>query len=359
MEVLDHCRRRAMLILALGLCSLPLSAQGTVTYVATESTEDPELLRELSELGGKQAKRFVLALSEQPTLAGVDLCLAPEARVPDGPGFLRELDAAEVLVLRGGSLLSWYKTVYPRGPRTYLARALNEFLQSDKDVLAIGGACQFLSGGVPVLRAELAEPSRNPRDDSPHQALIGRGAGLGALFDADEWQPGAPLRLLRSLRRTHVDMGVLFLGSVALQHDRRNNQLRVLGSGELLIFDLDRALRARTRVDHVRLHRLEAGDGWNLNYKRPALGPAWSGNGHKEQPQPGTARPTSSSGDPLGTRELLDWAAELTAAPVPTWTRKIGDQVWTLGWDAGSSRPRDEGRSSFIGLPLSCSWQPR
>lgn len=318
-----------------------LAAQNEIVYVPGESVVDPALKTRLAELGGEGARRFVIALTDAAELEGVDLCLAPGSDQVHDSELRRAIDAADVLELRGGSFVGWYKTLHPPSTRTHLARALSDHLAAKKPLLVFGGACQFLSGGVSVsreqLEKELKEIPRNPHDTDEFEARLAYRSGPPALFEADVWSQGTPRRLLHALHETHVDFGFHAIGDVVLWYARDTSELTVHGPGEVLVFDLQKCRRGRDFVDQARLHRLLDGDRWEFTHRRPRVA---------------EARSSSSPGS--GGRDVQDRAEALTRAEPPTglefsrWLNtqaespakrremRVGDWTWTLSWNSQS-----------------------
>ncbi len=363
---------RALLrtLLALVVVTSKALAGGQLVYVAKDIVQDPALAARLATYGGDDAQRFVLRLTGEEQVDGVDWCLAPESDAVDDVDLTRRLRAADVLVLQGGQFMEWYDTVYPPGRRTRLARALQDFVQTSKPIVAYGGACAFLSGGVSVPVEALRKPERNPRRTGAFRARVALGVGARAMFDADTWSEGSPLRLVRALHSTHLDHGFYFLGDVALELQRDPPQLRVLGPGEVLAFDLGRARRQRTGVDHARLARLVDGDIWGLANDRVELSEA-----RERHPDPAVG-PDEVEGPELAPTgaALASWLAQHAAAPRRASIRRLaagapdrsvphGAAVrWSLGWDSGAAGwapTTASSRDTWVGIPFTCDWRAR
>lgn len=339
------------------LCLLPAAAwsQSAITYVPGETVTDPDLRRELESIGGEDAVRFVLAISDAPELAGVDACIPAGSREgANDRALCRAIGEADVLVLRGGSFLTWSKTVHSPGMRTHLGKALTDFLGANKPVIAYGGACEFLSGGVALpmaeIRAELGGRRRNPREVAQHRALVALAVGPPALFDADTWESGSARRLMRALWRTHVDVGLLFLGEVALRFTREERLLTVLGPGEALVFDLTRCRRGKGFADGVRLHRLIEGDGWNFAQGRPTVARERQ---PRAVPREAAANPEILNTESLSLSLLSGLLLEQVAQPARKRRCHTGKAEWTLSWDRGCSVFGPPESRSVLGLPLS------
>jgi|GEM_PF-3275939 len=346
--------RRAAALLFL---AAPLFGGGTITYVARETVEDPGLAARLAATGGAEARRLVVALSEETTLPGVDLCIAPgSVEQADDPDLARRFDAADVLVLRGGSFSAWYRTAYPPGRRSHLAQALQDFLEAEKPIVAHGGACRFLSGGVPEPWEELERwldaKRRNPRRRDSHEARVALGVGPRALFDAGDWGAGAPARLLDALHRTRVDPGFLFVGEVALEFSRERGELRVLGPGEVLVLDLDRARRGKRSVDGARLSRLLEGDRWEFAHRRPVV----DGTREGQCPTPSGEAAAAARETELTSPALSSWLLEQAADPRRQRRIVAAGRRWSLGWDSASALHGEGAKASVTRVPFECRW---
>lgn len=329
---------------------------GTITYVAREEIEDAGLAKELAKLGGAQARRFVLALGEAEEHPDATRVLAPrDARAANDPTLERALVEAEVLVLRGGDFLGWYETVHSEEGRTRLAEALRVFLETKRPVLAYGGAAAFLSGGVSVPVAELKGEERNPRRrEQVWSERVAVGVGPRTLFDADGWEGGSPLRLLRALHRTRVDAGLHFSGDVALRWERDRSRLRVLGPGSLLAFDLRRARRPRRGVEGARLAQLTRGDVWDLGYRRQLAGP-----GKQERKRGGFRGPRPPlDDDPARTSaaDLRHGLAVMADGDPEVWVLESADAAWRMDWDGASRRLGAGAGGTVLGVELRCQW---
>ncbi|MFT7669791.1 MAG: hypothetical protein ACI8X5_002498 [Planctomycetota bacterium] len=342
-----------------------LCAQGTLTFVPTDREQPAELQKTLNAIGGKDATHFVLALTEATDLKGVDHCIAPEDFAgANDRALCKAILEADVLVLRGGTFIGWYKTVYPSGMKTHLASALREYLRSQRPLIAYGGATEFLSGGValPVaeLEAGLDERKRNPHDKDEHKARVALPVGPNALFDSEDWEAGAPLRILRALWKTHADLGFLFVGPVALEFSRQTNTAQVLGGGQILIFDLRKARRGKGYADGVRAHLLAEGDGWNFGTHSATFVDLTtrkeSKTRHKDRAEVHRRVDPKSSEQKIGALEFADWVRE-QAREHALERRWLALEVeWNLSWDAGSAVWSAADQISVLGVPLSCRW---
>jgi len=352
---------------ALALCALTVSPpslpreaterdRATITYVAREELEDAALRESLARIGGPDARRFVLALGEAEAFPEGTHVLAPrDARAANDPALERALVEAQVLVLRGGDFLAWYETVYPPEGRTRLAEGLKLFLASKRPIIAHGGAAAFLSGGVSVPKAELKGEERNPRRrEQVWSERVAVRSGPRALFDADDWEGGSPLRLLQALHRTHVDAGLHFSGDVALRWERDRSRLRVLGPGSLLAFDLRRARRPRRGVEGARLAQLTRGDVWDLGYRRQLPGPD-----KLERKRGGFRGPRPPlDDDPARTSaaDLRHGLAVMADGDPEVWVLESGDAAWRMDWDAASRCFGAGAGGTVLGVELRCQW---
>jgi hypothetical protein len=349
---------------ALALLALAGSAaaSGRVVYVAAPEVKDPALARLLLELEPDPARRLVLQLGGEPA-PDVDHRLEVEDPRVDDAALARAVDDAALLELRGGSFMQWFDTLYPTTGRTRLARALHDFALSERTIVVRGGAAAFLSGGALVPVDELRERERNPRRTAPHRPRVANGLGPRALFDADEWSGGSPLRLLRALRDTHVDLGVHFIGQVAVELQRDPARLEVHGPGAVLLLDLARARRPRERVEEGRLSLLREGDVWDFGDERVV---------------PAATRPGRGPSDPLRAREEADPVrgphlvqALFRQQREPSSRQRLDEGApgpdrarWELGWDADSRRvdPERSGGApapalpALLRVPFRCAW---
>lgn len=356
--------QRLLVAAAAALLASPgLADAGRVVYVASPVVSSPELAAALEALEPDPDRRLVLQLGGDPLGPGVDRVLGVEDPAVDDPALARAVDEAALLELSGGTFMQWFDTLYPTTGRTRLARALHDFALSERTIVVRGGAAAFLSGGTLVPVEELREPERNPRRTSPFRPRVANGLGPRALFDADAWNGGTPLRLLRALRDTHVDLGFHLVGEVALELERDPARLRVLGPGLVLFIDLSGARRPRDRVEEGRISLLREGDVWDFG---------------DEQVEPAATRPGRGPSRPLLPRGPEDGLSGLQLAPVLYLQAResaTGQRVeegapgpgrarWELGWDSDSRRVDPEPRggasapapSSLLGVPFRCAW---
>jgi hypothetical protein len=256
------------------LLMLPAAAQepgdpGLLWLVSRDATGDEGLRETLARVGGPEARKFRLTL-------------APEARVPAGDRFLvprsfaaandralaQELLEAPVLVIKGGSFMDWYETVFLKSGPTLLFRALLDRVRSKKPLIVRGGAAAFFCAGTTLPESSLRRTRRNPRYLQTQVPKSGMRLGPPALFDSDDWPEGTPLRWLHSLWQTRMDLGLYLVGDVAIEYSREGAWMRVHGPGTVILCDLGRARRFKRRLEGVRLSTLGNGDGWNFNDSR-------------------------------------------------------------------------------------------
>jgi hypothetical protein len=346
-------------LLVLAFLSGPLRAQqGTIVYVAREQVSDEGLRKQLESVGGSQARRLVLVLGKPSERDGKARFLEPRSREAANDVALgRAIEEAEVLVLRGGSFLDWYETVYPNTGRTQLARSLRRFLQTERPIVAYGGACAFLSGGVSVPTDELDGVERNPRRrEQPFTERVAVGVGPRALFDSAGWKGGEPIRLLEALHRTRLDLGFFPVGDVALSYQRTGRTLEVLGPGSVLAFDLSKAKRSRGRVDRARLYQLTRSDRWEFGFGRAVPGPDKVAS-ERTYPPPSDEGITTKLPCPEA-MHLRGWLRALSAGSLNEIEGQHGRGSWSLRWDSGSSLFEAEGLKSILGVETSASWTP-
>lgn len=261
-------------LLALTARGLAQEHPGRVILVARETIEDADFRKELEGIGGEDATRFVLALSAEPELPGVDRCFAPDSRdVVLDRGLCERLAEVDVLVIRGGTFMQWFKTLFPEDGATYLARTLVDRVRNRRTVIAHGGACAFLCNGTSVPREDLEKTERNPRRRGAFVPRVAMGLGPKALIDSDDTPGGSPFRLLQALWETRLDLGFHLVGDVALDYRRIGGKVFVLGPGAVLAWDLDRARRQKRAVREARVSLLRRGDGWDQVFDQPFVAP--------------------------------------------------------------------------------------
>lgn len=344
----------------------PRQASACILYVPHELVDDPEIEKEIERLRDVGSRALRLALDTDETGASEIRLDSASPASGDGSQLRGSLGKADLLELRGGDFIDWYKRVYPPGRPTHLARGLQNYLHAKRPLLAFGGACQFLSGGLPVdskrLEAELGEDHRNPRDQTEHRARLAFGVGPRAIFDSDAWPGSSPLRLLKALERTRVDLGFFTLGQVALHYDRTRKELRALGSGQVLVLDLRGARRQKDGIRGMQLHRLRSGDRWRFVYDQLQVAPE-----RLEQPQAfkeaevrqrASAESAALTGVQSGS-ELIAWLESQADQPVLRRQRSSSGGLWTTSWSAQSQRYGSGSDSTLVNWPLSIRWAGR
>lgn len=355
--------RSSLLLLALSVspgAGSPPGTSGRIVYVAEEPAS-AWLQSYLEGLEPDPDRRLVIQLGGEPG-PGVDRVLEREDPGVDDPELARAVDDAALLELRGGTFMGWYDTLYPSSGRTRLAIALHEFAVSEKTLVVTGGAAAFLSGGTLVPLEELERPERNPRRTDPDRPRVASGLGPRALFDADAWPGGSPLRLLQALRTTHIDLGFYFVGEAALELERDPAGLTVKGQGRVLLLDLRRARRPRERVEEARVSVLKEGDRWDFREQRVLVPETRRGQG------PTAPEPLDYGGRPLQGTELAFAVWHVATGPerALTFTELApgrGPARWELSWDADSRIVTPESQtgsapahSSALSVPLRVTW---
>jgi len=353
---------RNLVFACLALCALTSFAaaqgqiRGRIYFVSGEELADAALVKQLDEVGGKDARRFVLALSEEASLPGVDHCLAPKSIASANDRELcAQIAAADVLVVRGGSFMQWYDTVYPKGPSTYLAGALLDHVRKYKTVIAHAGAGAFFSSGVSVPLKDLPnERQRNPRDVYDQKPRVAMGLGPPLLLDCETWPDGSAYRVLHAAWQTRVDLALHLVGELVVEYRREPGVFVLHGPGSALLFDLSHSRRRKRGVDEGRISLLHAGDGWDFVYDRAVPAP---------------------EGKPLG-RELGKgderFEVEAPLLRAPAWIERLaalaadderrhhftqGERLLELGWDEDSRGFEGREGLSLFALPFRCRWE--
>ncbi len=334
---------------------------GRMVLVARDSISDPGLRAELAAIGGPEATRFVLALSGVESLPGVDRCIERESLADVNDRKLAQaIHAADVLVVRGGTFMGWFKSVYHERGQTLLAEALLGHVRERKTVIAYGGAAAFFCAGTTVPRSELERTIRNPRYAHSQVPRAAMRLGPSALFDSDDWPEGSTLRWIYSLWQTRMRLGFYFVGDVALDYSREEREVKVMGPGYVLACDLHKARKKKRSLDGARLSRLHAGDGWDFNFKRPLHAAQLSSVPVSEAAQgPGpywmqltTSSPATELGaDPLNSR---DQAPSLEALPDVA-IFEFAPDCLTSAWAAPSSE-QPTSRGTLLSLPMRVEW---
>jgi len=349
------------LLLLLLLASSGWSAEepeGRVILVAREEVESEELRVELASVGGEGATRFVLALSEEAELPGVDRCFPPKSReVANDRELCRRLGEVDVLVLRGGTFMQWFDTLFPEEGPTYLARTIVDRVRARRSIVAHGGACAFLCNGTSIPREDLEEPERNPRRREPFVPRVAMRLGPRAMIDSDDLPDGSPFRLLHALWETRLDLGFHLVGDVALDYRRVGGKVHVLGPGRVLVFDLDRARRKRFAVHEAHLSLLRRGDVWDQVFERPWFAGEPPGAPHtvEEAPRRGVVE---LAGAFLSRGSSLLAAITSLRASAARQARGVdGERRLELTWDEGTRVLEDPEGASILRLRIDCSWR--
>lgn len=352
-----------LLVLPMLLASSGWSAggpepEGGVVLVARDEVESEELRAELASVGGEGATRFVLALSEEAELPGVDRCFPPKSREVAGDRELcRRLGEVDVLVLRGGTFMQWYDTLFPDEGPTYLARTIVDRVRERKSIIAHGGASAFLCNGTSIPREDLEEPERNPRRREPFVPRVAMRLGPRAMIDSDDLSGGSPFRLLHALWETRLDLGFHLVGDVALDYRRVGGKVHVLGPGTVLVFELDRARRKRFAVNEAHLSLLRRGDVWDQVFERTWLAGERPGSprGAEGRSRRGVVELEDA---PLshGT-SLLAAIASLRASAARQARGVDGERRLALTWDEGTRSREDAEGASVVRLRIDCSWR--
>ena len=328
--------------------------EGRMVLVARDEPGDAGLREELAAIGGPDAARFTLALSEAEQLPGVDRCISRASlEDADDAQLAAAVRAADVLVLRGGTFMGWYDSTFHERHRTELFHALLDRVRARKTVIAHGGAASFLGAGTTLPSSELDEVPRNPRRDRAQVPRAAMRLGPAALLDGDAWPEATPLRWLHSLWRTRMEVGLYLVGDVALDYRREAREVRVLGPGSVLLCDLSRARHHKRRLEGARLSVLERGEGWSFGYERllsaraqprPTLaapGPLFACGLEEEPLASGTALLTGLRGATRSVRE------DLPRARLELWVDR-GSELWA-GDRAAGELP--------VGLTLRLEWE--
>ena len=178
------------------------------------------------------------------------------------------LAAADTIVLRGGSLVDWSKTLAPREHPTAAWRGILTGVRMGADVVGLGGGAEFLAGAALVEHEELEPVQRNPRRQRPFVAAFGMGLGPPALVEVEPRGDAHALRLLRESMESHIRLAFRLEGEVALVVDFLRGEVGVAGPGRVLVFDTRGAREDRGHVREARLSVLADGDLWKLGHRR-------------------------------------------------------------------------------------------
>jgi len=342
-------------LLALTAPGLAQERPGRVILVAREKIEDAGFREELEGIGGEDATRFVLALSTEPELPGVDRCFAPESRdVVFDRELCERLEEVDVLVIRGGTFMQWFKTLFPEDGSTYLARTLVERVRNRRMIVAHGGACAFLCNGTSVPREDLVKRERNPRRRGAFVPRVAMGLVPKALIDSDDTPGGSPFRLLQALWETRLDLGFHLVGDVALDYRREGGKVLVLGPGAVVACDLDRARRQTRAVREARVSLLRRGDGWDEVFDQPFVA-----GGRRPTPPGPTRRGEEATEAPLLERApALVAALETLVASTRRRTHHIdGPRRLELDWNEATRSFEGSSGVALLHLSIDVFWE--
>lgn len=348
---------RFLLSILLAALTLATSAEaseerdGRMVLVARESVSDTTLRAQLAAIGGPGATRYTIALTTASELPGVDRCISRESLEDANDRDLsRMIRSADVLVLRGGSFMGWYDTVFHKRDRTLLFDALLDRIRTRKTLIAYGAAAAFLSGGVTIPRSELDKQPRNPRYAQSQVPRAALPLGPPALIGSDDFPEGSPLRWLHSLWQTRMTLGLYLVGDVGLDYRSESLELHILGPGTVIACDLGNSRRMKRRLEGARLSLLYSGDGWDFGNKRALV--------HEES---ALAPPPRSSHSVAGS--VLGSASELLAilgdSTDPAEPKRTPNSIrFELSHDSGSATWKRDGedRKTLLALPMRLEW---
>lgn len=192
----------------------------------------------------------------------------------DGEELAAALRAAGVVLLAGGDLLPWWRTLeagnHPSGALTALLRAH----RGGAAVVGVGGAARYLASSSLIPAADLREQGereRNPRATGrEHAWVVGLGLVPRLLVDLEDDRGGLP-RCLLALHGERAERALVLAGEVAWHWDPDAGRATVVGGGSALLVDLVGARRQRSAVSGARLSLLRAGDRWESHRRRVVL----------------------------------------------------------------------------------------
>lgn len=264
----------ALLILAiLAAPAAPVAsaaAQGSIAILDARPEPQTLLHADLLELlSGSEP--LVLQLSEElPSdleSATIIVLARGDAASADSRDLAERVRGADSLVLEGGTLLGWYKTLHLTHRPTRLVHALLRHVRDGGPLIGIGGGGAALAGAGIVLTAELDRVPRNPRRTHTHQARVALGWGPPALVDATAWG-GEPMRTLRLMERSYMRVAAHLGPSSGLVYESRERSVRVIGDGPVVFFESDPGHRNRHDLRDGRVSLLARGDVWDIPNKR-------------------------------------------------------------------------------------------
>lgn len=305
----------ALAAAALALLARPAPAQerrldahpgGTVALAASAfAWTEPEAR---AFVGAAKGERVVIALeADAPDPLAASALPARRftldstaERVGDLTEPAQSLANAAAVELVGGTWIAWWRVLMPNGKTSRLALELSEAHRRGVPVLGAGAAAGFLAAAVPVARAELGRPERNPHRADPDAAFGGLGL-VALVLDADALAHPSLDRGLRALLRGGATSAVHLAGDAAWIVDEREQRARLLGrDGAFALFvDVSHARRMRESLREGRLTRVEPGEEWDFARAVPVVERArWT------PPREPPTLAAEKADDPLATARL-------------------------------------------------------
>lgn len=245
-------------------------AQGPIAILDARPAPDSALHQDLGAILGDAEPLVIELVSEGPSeidredrvvLAQSDLESADARALSD------RVRASNAVVLEGGSLLTWHKTLHRAHRPTRLMYALLSNSREGRALVGIGGAGAALAGAGIVEIADLGEVSRNPRRTHKLGARVALGWGPPALIDAEVWG-GDTLRTLRLMERSYMGQAAHLGRGSGLVLEPRERRVRVLGEGGVVFFETGPGHRNRHDLRGGRVSLLVRGDAWDLRHGR-------------------------------------------------------------------------------------------
>ena len=257
-------------LLLLAALITPAAAQGPIAILDAHPHPDSLLEQDLKELLG-EAPPLIIRLEltgpsdlDDPERARLALA---DTKSADSRVLAERVRSAGSVVLEGGSLLGWYKTLHRADRPTRLVHALLRHTREGRALIGIGGAGAALAGAGIIVTAELDRVPRNPRRTHALGARVALGWGPPALIDATTWS-GDAMRTLRLMERSYMVQAAHLGPSSGLVLEPRQRRVRVIGGGSVVFFETDPGHRNRHDLRGGRVSLLMRGDVWDLPHRR-------------------------------------------------------------------------------------------
>jgi len=277
---------KSEVFLIVAALAAPSLAQGPIAVLDARPTpssllhQDPQAI-----LGEGEPLVIELADAGATDIAGEDRVVLARAdqESADARALSERVRSASSVVLEGGSLLSWYKTLHLAHRPTRLVHALLRHTREGRPLVGLGGAGAALAGAGIVVSAQMDEVPRNPHRAHKLEARVALGWGPPALIDATAWD-GEALRTLRLMERSYMSRAAHLGAGSGLVLEPRHRRVRVIGEGGVVFFETGPGHRNRHDLRGGRVSLLIRDDVWDL--PRSRLIPTPDG---PTQPWPGGA----------------------------------------------------------------------